>query len=85
MAKRIILGVQIADRASRVPGIQQVLTKYGCNIKTRLGLHEVNENSCSTGGLLILETYGSEAEIAEMEKSLKSLEGIVVEKMVFTV
>lgn len=84
MATRIILGVQITDRASKVPDVQKVLTQYGCNIKTRLGLHDVNDNSCSTGGLLILETYGSDAQIAEMEKSLRSVQGVVVEKMVFT-
>jgi hypothetical protein len=83
MAKRIILGVQITKRAQNVPLVQSILTEYGCNIKTRLGLHEVTESNCSTVGLLIIETYGDEKLIQEMEAKLKTVQGIVVQKMVF--
>ena len=83
MAKRIILGVQITKRVQSVPSVQSILTEYGCNIKTRLGLHEVTESTCSTIGLLIIETYGDEKLILAMEAKLKAVEGVVVEKMVF--
>ena len=63
MAERIILGVQVTNRVEKILDVQTILTEYGCNIKTRLGLHEVTESHCSTVGLLILETYGDEADI----------------------
>jgi hypothetical protein len=83
MKKRIILGVQVTNRVVNVPEVQKVLTEYGCSIKTRLGLHEVTPKTCSTLGLLLLETCGEEREIAMLEKKLKKIEGIVVKKMAF--
>jgi len=81
--KRIILGVSINSRMECVPQVQSILSQYGCIIKTRLGLHNVSENSCSSGGLLILEMFGDEAPITEMESKLTELSGIQVQKMVF--
>ena len=83
MAKKIILGVQITNRVKNVPEVQNVLTEFGCNIKTRLGLHEVNDKSCSTIGLLILETFGPEKQVAALENRLKKIKGIKVRKMTF--
>lgn len=83
MAKRIVLGVQVTNRVEEIPAVQKILTDYGCNIRTRLGLHEVTEKTCSALGLLILDTYGDEAEILTMEKKLKKVKGLIVKKMVF--
>jgi len=83
MRKRIILGVQVTNRVKNAREVQEVLTEYGCNIKTRLGLHEVTEAVCSTVGLLILEMHGDVKQIKEMEARLKAVHGIVVKKMVF--
>ena len=83
MRKRIILGVQVTNRVKNALQVQEILTKFGCNIKTRLGLHEVTEAVCSTIGLLILEMYGDPSEIRDMESRLKAVHGIVVKKMVF--
>jgi hypothetical protein len=83
MAERIILGVQVTNRVENILDVQKILTEYGCNIKTRLGLHEVSESHCSTVGLLILETYGDEADILQMESKLRNIKGLTVKKMVF--
>ncbi|MGC8863637.1 MAG: hypothetical protein ACP5R5_12790 [Armatimonadota bacterium] len=83
MPKRIILGVHISSRVEHVPDVQKVLTEYGCHIKTRLGLHDVNNSVCSPNGLLILETCGEEAGIAEMKKKLGAIPGVTVKEMVF--
>jgi hypothetical protein len=83
MQKHIVLGLQVTNRVEKIPDVQKILTDYGCNIRTRLGLHEVTESVCSTVGLLILDTYGDEALILEMEKKLKKVKGLVVKKMVF--
>jgi len=83
MANRIILGVQVTNRLKNVADVQKVLSEYGCNIKTRLGLHDVNENYCSTTGLLLMETYGDEKSILEMETKLRAIDGLVIQKMTF--
>jgi hypothetical protein len=83
MTKRIVLGIQVTNRVEKIPDVQKILTEYGCNIKTRLGLHEVSKSVCSALGLLLLDTYGDEAEILEMEKKLKRVKGLVVKKMTF--
>jgi transposase len=83
MRKRIVLGVQVTNRVKNALEVQEILTEFGCNIKTRLGLHELSDAVCSTIGLLILEMYGDNKQIAEMESRLKGVHGIVVKKMVF--
>jgi hypothetical protein len=83
MKKRTILGVQVTNRLEKAQDVQQILTEFGCNIKTRLGLHEVSGSECSTVGLLILETCGDKVEIQTMEAKLKKVKGLVVKKMVF--
>ena len=83
MENRIIMGVQVTNRVKNVQTVQKILTDYGCFIKTRLGLHDVDATMCSPSGLLLLETYGDEAKIAEMESLLKGVEGLELQKMVF--
>ena len=83
MSKRIVLGINVTNRVQEIPAVQKILTDYGCNIRTRLGLHEVSAKTCSSLGLLILDTYGAEADIMEMIKKLKKVKGLVVKKMVF--
>jgi len=82
MNKHIILCVHITDRLRKVAEVQQLFSQYGCNIKTRLGLHEV-ENVCSPNGIVLLEMYGDEAVCFELADKLAAIDGIEVKKMVF--
>jgi hypothetical protein len=83
MAKKTVLGILINNRVHNAPQVQKILTEFGCSIKTRLGLHEVNENLCSSSGLLILELFGDEKASLELEKQLRAISGIQVQKMLF--
>ncbi|OFX83231.1 MAG: hypothetical protein A2W99_12575 [Bacteroidetes bacterium GWF2_33_16] len=84
MAKEIrILGVLITDRQKEAGKVQALLTKFGCSIKTRLGLHEVTDNLCSSSGLIILELTGDVAEMDKLEKELKTIGGIQSQRMIF--
>ena len=84
MAKETrILGVLITDRQKEVGKVQSVLTKFGCSIKTRLGLHEVNNDICSSSGLILLEITGEIAEMDKLENELKAIGGAQTQKMVF--
>ncbi len=81
---RVILGIQIGDREHEALRVQELLTKHGCIIKTRLGLHESGEGLCSSKGLVLLEFLpNKEVEIEEMESELSKLESVIVRKMAF--
>jgi hypothetical protein len=79
-----ILGVHITDRLKEVSEFQSILTKFGCTIKTRLGLHEVHEDFCARSGLIILELTGIREEFVKLENELLKIDGLEVKKMVFT-
>jgi len=78
-----ILGVFITDRQKEAGKVQNVLTKYGCSIKTRLGLHEVTDDVCSASGLMLLELTGDVSEMDKLEKELVAVEGTQTQKMIF--
>ena len=83
MKKIVILGLYITDRVKEAIKVQDVLTKFGCSIKTRLGLHEVQEDFCSSNGLIILELIGNSEEMEKLENELLKIEGLEVQKMTF--
>ncbi len=83
MDKHIIFGVHITDRIHNILHVQEILTKYGCNIKTRLGLHEVSDSLCSANGLLILEMCGDEKLCYELFDAINAVQGAEAQKIVF--
>jgi hypothetical protein len=83
MSKRCVLGLLVTNRVENVPEVQKVLTECGCNIKTRIGLHEVDENICAPAGLILLEIFGDDKAYAEVEAKLKGIKGLQVQKMIF--
>jgi hypothetical protein len=78
-----ILGILITDRQKEAGKVQSVLTKYGCSIKTRLGLHEATDDVCSTSGLLLLELTGDVSEMSKLENELVAIDGTQTQKMIF--
>lgn len=79
----VILAIHIQDRKQRAGDIQQILTDYGCSIKTRLGLHEVSESMCSGTGIIILELVGPTKNMKELMAKLKKNKGVEVKALVF--
>ncbi|NFH70758.1 hypothetical protein FDA33_18225 [Clostridium botulinum] len=77
----IIMAVTIDPRSAHAPEVQTILTKHGCIIKTRVGLHEVSKNSCSEQGLIILHIHSSLEEIKVFEKDLLKVHGVKVKYM----
>jgi hypothetical protein len=76
-----IMAVTIDPRSAHAPQVQTILTKHGCIIKTRLGLHEVNQNSCSEEGLIILHIRSSLDEIKILENELLDVDDVKVKYM----
>jgi len=79
----LIFGVHLTDRVREAPEVQKLLTQYGCNIKTRVGVHRVDRSYCSPEGLILLEMYGDHALCQELATKLSALEGIEVKQMFF--
>lgn len=78
-----LLGVYINERVQKSQEVQNILTRYGCSIKTRLGLHEVVDNYCSTSGLIVLELTGVCEEMDKLEQDLKAIPALQVQRMDF--
>ena len=79
----IVLGIHITDRLKNAVDVQKVFTEYGCNIKTRVGLHDVDTNVCSPSGVVLIEFFGADDEATAMMAKLNEVEGVHVQKMVF--
>jgi len=71
-----LIGVRMNNRIENAVKFQEVLTKNGCKIKTRLGLHEVSDNSCSNDGIIVLQPYGSKEDVEALVNELNSLDGV---------
>ncbi len=81
---KIIMGIELKDRAVNAPKFQELLTKHGCAINTRLGLHNASDQSCSPRGLILLEFIeGADEEARDLEEELSVFPNAVVRKMVF--
>lgn len=81
--KHMILGIHITERLVHALPVQQVLTEFGNNIKTRLGLHEINDKDVSTGGILIIEFVGNDRKFHEFTDRLNAIEGVEAKQLVF--
>ncbi|HOH82811.1 MAG TPA: hypothetical protein PK707_02530 [Candidatus Syntrophosphaera thermopropionivorans] len=66
--------IKIDHRSTEAVKVQSVLTKYGCNIKVRLGLHEVSNDFCSNDGLIVLEVEGEPQVLNDMLQELNSID-----------
>jgi hypothetical protein len=76
-----ILGMLVERNPEVISSVQKILTSYGCNIRTRLGVNEVFFGE--PAGLMILELKGDEKQRLLLEKDLKALNKVHVRTMVF--
>ncbi|RKY56322.1 MAG: hypothetical protein DRP93_01650 [Candidatus Neomarinimicrobiota bacterium] len=74
--KKTVLLVLVGKRKETAVKLQQVLTAWGCLIKTRLGLHAGVMENCSEAGFLFLELYGSDEDNAELARKIAIIPGI---------
>jgi hypothetical protein len=81
---RIIVGISVNHRAGSAKEVQDILSKYGCIIKTRLGLHEAGSD-CSDEGLILLEMIEQKDQVAVeyFLEELGRLDDIKVKRMDF--
>ena len=79
----IILAVHITDRVKKAPTIQQVLSRFGCQIKTRIGLHEASPEFCSPNGLILLEMLDDLKTVKALQAKLDAIAGVETKRLVF--
>ncbi|MFW5807719.1 MAG: hypothetical protein ACOCWH_01555 [Spirochaetota bacterium] len=77
-----IMGIKLTDRMQAAVRVQQLLTEYGCLIKTRLGMH-VADGSCNESGLIIIELTDDADNWEELNGKLSELSGVQVKTMLF--
>lgn len=81
MKKYNLMGIVIENRRDFAPLVQEILTSFGCIIKTRIGLHEGTEEECSNEGFIILTLKNDEEEIKKLISELKNIEGVRVKNV----
>lgn len=77
-----IFGIKLDNRTQTAVDFQKVLTHFGCSIKTRLGLHDVNNNVCSPNGLILLEII-DDSEAMKMKEELLEIPNLELQSMKF--
>lgn len=83
MKETRIIGLMIHDRIKEAGRLQLLLTKNAHLIKTRLGFHELNQNTCSRTGVLILHLSGNPEEWPVFEEEILQIGGVEIQHMSF--
>lgn len=76
-----IMVVKIGARREDSPKVQEVLSRFGCSIRVRLGLHETHE-VCSDEGILILQLCGDTKEMFDLERALNEMDRVSAKMVV---
>jgi hypothetical protein len=80
MAGSVLMAVTVDRRLKEAPKVQGVLTKHGCIINLRIGLHETM-NVCADNGLIILHLCGTKKEVAALKRDLAAIKGVKARTM----
>lgn len=81
MSGSTVMAVILDKRTKEAAEVQRILTKHGCIINVRLGLHESVGESCSDEGLILLHLKAASGDIQALENDLTALQGVRVKKM----
>lgn len=77
----VIMAILQAKRVETAVKVQDVLTKYGCYIRVRLGLHDAAIDSCSPHGLILLQLCGDDIPLKELQEELEAIAEVKVKHM----
>lgn len=72
-----VIAIRMEDRCNFAPKLQEVLTKYGCEIKVRLGVPDV----CEPKGLILLVVQADEQTREKILPDLRGVPGTAVKAM----
>jgi len=80
MERRTIMAVLVDRRIKEAVKVQEVLTKHGCIISLRIGLHETSK-VCADQGLILLSLCGTKTEVAALKRDLARIKGVKTKTM----
>ena len=76
-----IMAVLQENRVETATKVQEILTRNGCNIRFRLGLHDAGLESCSNSGLILLQVCGAKTEVEQLQAELQQVPHVKVKLM----
>ncbi|HEX2975487.1 MAG TPA: hypothetical protein VHO68_06080 [Bacteroidales bacterium] len=76
-----VLCILLERNPSVIGSVQRMLTAFGCNIRTRLGVNETFFGE--PAGLIILELTGEAEQRLLLEKDLRALPGVHMKAITF--
>ena len=76
-----LVAIKVGHREETATAVQDILTEFGCNIKVRLGLHDLPDEACSPAGLIILQVSAKESVLEGFLKSLNALDEVVARSL----
>ncbi len=72
-----LLLIKVGNRAQNALKVQELLSRYGCNIEVRLGLHEfAPECEEKDEGIIILKLSGNLEDFKKLKEDLEKIEGV---------
>ncbi len=76
-----VVAIKMEKRVENATRLQEVLTKHGCAIRARLGLHEASRDYCADYGVIILQVCGCCEEIGGMVADLNAVPGVTAKSL----
>jgi hypothetical protein len=76
-----IMAVMLDSRVDNAVAVQSVLTKHGCAIRLRVGLHETSKEYCANWGLILLQLCATCCEAEAVKADLEAIAGVKVKSM----
>jgi hypothetical protein len=74
------MAVMVDKRIKDAAKVQEALTKNGCIINLRIGLHEIR-NVCADEGLILLYLCGAKKDVAVLKGDLRKIKGVRLKMM----
>ena len=77
-----IIGIKLEDRLENAIEFQKIISKYGCYVNTRIGLHQISDSICSSWGIILLEINDNKI-VSSIENELLKINKIEIQHMIF--
>ncbi|MCX8132272.1 MAG: hypothetical protein N3I35_19525 [Clostridia bacterium] len=75
MKKLSMMGILVDKRTKSAPRVQEILTKYGDSILSRVGIHDPGEEE---HGIITLNVRDKSEKISSLAEELEALDGVQV-------
>ena len=79
-----IIVIKILDRIKEAGLTQDILSRHASVITTRLGFHELSDETCSRTACIVLHLNGDEKPLESLISDLVKMEGLEVDLMDFS-